>query len=235
VISKERRKQEVRKSRKRYCVNGHDTWKCGRRKSNNCCLACGQDEERMAQFRMYKALYFLAFPDKIRSNSRKSRLKYVDERRKACRIWHRNNPEWRKNYARANQKRIAKQARKWRNQPINKQKHCENSRRYRRQYPERVRKTKRLWSKKNPGKKSATNAKREALKRLVTIGDLTKIAKIYIRASELRQQGFNVQVDHIIPLAKGGAHSPENLQIISAYENGCKSDSLTYKVKKVFH
>lgn len=93
------------------------------------------------------------------------------------------------------------------------------SKRYRQKYPER---------------KRAECAKRRALKHLVTIGDLTEIAKIYARSYELRRQGFNVNVDHIIPLSKGGAHSPDNLQIISAFENNRKFNSLTYVPKVVF-
>jgi len=65
------------------------------------------------------------------------------------------------------------------------------------------------------------------------IGNRKTIRKIYDRAAELRQW-FDVEVDHIIPMAKGGAHTPENLQIIYAFENHRKRNSLTYKPKVIF-
>jgi 5-methylcytosine-specific restriction endonuclease McrA len=76
-------------------------------------------------------------------------------------------------------------------------------------------------------------AKRNALKRCRTVGDLFAIEKVYARAQELRQW-FDVVVDHIVPLAKGGAHSPENLQIIYAFENERKGARLDYKPRVIF-
>jgi len=35
-------------------------------------------------------------------------------------------------------------------------------------------------------------------------------------------------VDHVIPVAKGGLHHPDNLQIITAEDNLKKSDLLDY-------
>jgi 5-methylcytosine-specific restriction endonuclease McrA len=90
------------------------------------------------------------------------------------------------------------------------------------------------WKKANPAKVLAATYKRRALKRNVSIGDLTEIAKVYSRAQELRNLGFDVQVDHIIPLSKNGTHEASNLQIIYAVENARKGSNLTYKPQTIF-
>jgi HNH endonuclease len=89
------------------------------------------------------------------------------------------------------------------------------------------------WRKANPAKHRAAQALRYARQRLATIGDLTDIAKVYERAAELRQW-FEVEVDHIKPLAKGGTHEASNLQIIYAYENRRKHALAGYKVRVIF-
>jgi CRISPR/Cas system Type II protein with McrA/HNH and RuvC-like nuclease domain len=60
--------------------------------------------------------------------------------------------------------------------------------------------------------------------------DQAAILEIYHLAKEIEQGladcintddplSIKMHVDHIIPLSAGGAHSPENLRIISAREN----------------
>jgi 5-methylcytosine-specific restriction endonuclease McrA len=82
-------------------------------------------------------------------------------------------------------------------------------------------------------RKVIREARRRARKRAATIGETSAIMAIYARCQELRKW-FDVVVDHKIPLAKGGAHSAENLQIIYSTENVRKGVSLTYKPKVVF-
>jgi 5-methylcytosine-specific restriction endonuclease McrA len=60
-----------------------------------------------------------------------------------------------------------------------------------------------------------------------------RITKIYRRAAELRQW-FDVVVDHIIPIAKGGKHHPDNLQIIYKRENQIKGARLDYLPTVIF-
>lgn len=60
-----------------------------------------------------------------------------------------------------------------------------------------------------------------------------QIQKIYLRAAELRQW-FDVVVDHAIPLAKGGLHHPNNLQIIYDHENRKKGCRLDFKPSVIF-
>jgi 5-methylcytosine-specific restriction endonuclease McrA len=74
---------------------------------------------------------------------------------------------------------------------------------------------------------------RRALRMGAKLGDPQEMRKIYQRCRVLRQW-FNVVVDHKIPLAKGGAHSAENLQIIYAHENARKHARLNYKPRVIF-
>jgi hypothetical protein len=80
----------------------------------------------------------------------------------------------------------------------------------------------------------ANEALRRARKMAAITSGLKKaITKIYARAAELRQW-FDVVVDHKIPLARGGSHSPDNLQIIYAKENARKGTRLDYVPSVVF-
>jgi 5-methylcytosine-specific restriction endonuclease McrA len=109
---------------------------------------------------------------------------------------------------------------------------------YRKRYPEKAR----LSCRKNYQKhkqeriqKGAIHARTyRARKHGATIGNAKDILKIYNRAKELRQSGFDVAVDHIFPLSKGGAHSVENLQIIYSFENSQKGDRLNYIPSIIF-
>lgn len=75
--------------------------------------------------------------------------------------------------------------------------------------------------------------KRQALLKGASYDDPKGIARIYQRAKVLRSW-FNVVVDHIIPLSRGGAHSPDNLQIIYHNENARKSAKLGFQPSVVF-
>lgn len=90
-----------------------------------------------------------------------------------------------------------------------------------------------LWDQTHPEICRAHEALRRARKRNAAIGDFSAIARIYARARELRQW-FDVVVDHIIPLAKGGAHAPGNLQIIYRLENLSKGTRLDFVPSVIF-
>ena len=59
------------------------------------------------------------------------------------------------------------------------------------------------------------------------------VETIYARARVLRRW-FNVCVDHIIQLCKGGRHVPSHLQLIYQSANLLKARRLDYKAKVVF-
>jgi len=69
------------------------------------------------------------------------------------------------------------------------------------------------------------DARRRALKRNALPPDRItdpRVDATYWIASYLRSLGFDVHVDHIIPLARGGLHVYENLQILPGLENESK-------------
>ena len=75
------------------------------------------------------------------------------------------------------------------------------------------------YAKANPGRRAATQAKRRALLKAQTPSwyDHVMVTEIYEVASE-----FGYHVDHIVPLANGGLHSHENLQLLTPEENSSK-------------
>ena len=80
----------------------------------------------------------------------------------------------------------------------------------------------RAWRKANPGKVNAITAKRRALKKAQTPSWYchATVTEIYEVARE-----FGYEVDHIVPLSKGGLHSHENLQLLTPLENASKGAS----------
>lgn len=93
------------------------------------------------------------------------------------------------------------------------------------------------YRKENPEKSSLYSATRRVLKRKSSInltrGEKDEISKIYKKCKRTtRETDVEHEVDHIIPLAKGGLHHPSNLQIITKTENRRKGTKLCYYKKK---
>ena len=87
------------------------------------------------------------------------------------------------------------------------------------------------WEVKNPEVLNAKAAKYRALKRgtvsSLSQSDKDRIKAVYAECRRLNREAGCIayHVDHIHPIAKGGVHHPDNLQILSAKENrikGCK-------------
>jgi len=100
-------------------------------------------------------------------------------------------------------------------------------------YREQTRSRCAKWRRENPDKHCAVQGRRRAMQRVVTIGDSIGIAKVYDRARWWRQW-FDVVVDHIIPLSKGGSHEASNLQIIYRFENARKGTRTDYNPMVIF-
>lgn len=102
-------------------------------------------------------------------------------------------------------------------------------------FPEKNREKSRIYKKRHPDRNRASSMARHAKKMgAVPNGtDMREINKIYTRAHELKQW-FNVEVDHIIPLSKGGLHCPDNLQIIYRSENCRKNNRVDYSPSVIF-
>lgn len=87
----------------------------------------------------------------------------------------------------------------------------------------------------NKDKKNSISAKRRALQKelspVLTPQQQQDIQLYYTLASYLSGFGTKYHVDHIIPIAKGGLHHPDNLQVITEYDNCSKGAKLNYKYK----
>ena len=92
---------------------------------------------------------------------------------------------------------------------------------------------KRAWAAKNRDKRRmsqrTSNAKRRATQLSagvfeVTVSDLNRLMRQSCAARHLSHCDGEKQVDHIVPIAKGGRHSIGNLQILCARHNAQKHD-----------
>ncbi len=112
------------------------------------------------------------------------------------------------------------------------ERHNESQKRSCKRWPERRALVVANYAKRHPEMRNAKEARRRARQRQNTI-HLSGVQKIYTRCSQLRRW-FDVVVDHILPLAKGGAHSADNLQIIYRLENIQKGAKIGYTPSVIF-
>jgi len=91
------------------------------------------------------------------------------------------------------------------------------------------------YRKNNVAKINAATARHKALKQnqtpILTQDEKRQIVDIYEKSHEL---GSDWQVDHKIPLSKGGQHHPDNLQIVLKSYNQQKSAKLDFRLPFVW-
>lgn len=82
------------------------------------------------------------------------------------------------------------------------------------------------WRNKHPDLIRARNGRTHAKERgAQVLGPIKETVPFYAEAHRLtRETGILHEVDHIIPIAKGGPHAPWNLMVLTADENSRKGD-----------
>ena len=143
------------------------------------------------------------------------------------------NPEAKKAYFKAyyqRRKEELKAAAKA-NYEANKETKIANAKRWKSENPERVKEI-RAKERQRPEIKAAVNEasrRRRYQKSAITLtgGERMFLLSYYEQAAELTEQtGIPHEVDHVIPLVKGGLHAPWNLQVLTRYENRSKGGRL---------
>lgn len=134
------------------------------------------------------------------------RNKYPDGNKIACKKWHSENKEY-----------CLQKNREWRKK--NKRRHIANAIKWNQRNREKHQISVKKWESRNPQKKTEARALRRARQAAATPnldGDQAAImATLYDSAKRVSEKtGIPHEVDHIVPLAKGGMHHPCNLQIL---------------------
>lgn len=171
--------------------------------------------------------YYLDTLDKRREYKEKNK-EYIKQQKKDYR---RRNKEaikkYEKEYREKNKEIIRIRQKEWRSN------NCEYFKIHNEENKDRKKKLNKIWKKENKDKVNHyTNLRRARKKKLTPKdADLELIAKYYKKCKEISiKTNIEYNVDHIIPLAKGGLHHQDNLQIIPAEINQKKSDKLDYIV-----
>ena len=155
------------------------------------------------------------------------------ERREYMRRWLAAHPNYRRSRYLANRKRLLALGKLW--VQNNRDKARETWRRYYRNKRSYHLGRAVAWKNRNPEKakayKSISGARRRS--RCSNPSTDKRITALYKRCQELKRW-FDVQVDHILPLSRGGRHEIGNLQIIYAFENNRKHTNPNYKPRIVF-
>ncbi len=152
-----------------------------------------------------------------------------------------------KRYAERHPELVAARLKEWREK--NKEHRAEYRRQYNAAHREENIAAKREWNMKNKdhtkkyqqqyaeANRAAVNlrtAKRKAAKRAATVGkiDVALLLRDMICGICRDFIDFEYHIDHIIPLAKGGAHAQENLQVAHPACNIRKRDKMPNEIQK---
>tara|TARA_R100000808_G_scaffold24932_1_gene59564 strand:+ start:41731 stop:42405 length:675 start_codon:yes stop_codon:yes gene_type:complete len=187
----------------RRCKEEKPTSKFGKHRATCGSCRAKQDRERFHSLPEEKK-------EKVRARRRayNARPENRKKNREYCRIWCEKNKERVKEYRKKNSKERAKSMKKWRG------KNADHVAEYNSNY-----------KKNNRPLMNALAKKRAAIKinAILPDSDEEKMKAFYEDARRRSSKaGRKYVVDHIIPLAKGGAHHQDNLQVISNHKNSVK-------------
>jgi 5-methylcytosine-specific restriction endonuclease McrA len=135
-----------------------------------------------------------------------------------------------KRWIAANQERSRENARRWREE--NRERHRAATRRWHLENRERDRENARTWLASHPVDRRGNARRYRARKRGATVGDIPCDAEHQLLGFQRGRCAYchapltDYHVDHIIPLARGGAHSWENLVLACPPCNLSKGDKL---------
>ena len=135
-----------------------------------------------------------------------------------CRICSR---KYYKQYRIKNKNNISKSNKKWNDKNKEYHQHYSNN------HKNDIRKNKKKWAIKNRDYLAMKQAQKRVVIKNQTPDniDKTKIINMYLWSSCFELiTGKKYHVDHIVPIAKGGPHHQDNLQILEAKDNIKKSD-----------
>lgn len=118
---------------------------------------------------------------------------------------------------------------------------------WRKQNPEKCRQNKRDWRARNPDKRDASNARffvrnpgarmelrnrARARDACVPIGPGKPMWTVYEMAKRVTKcTGIKFEVDHVIPLSKGGPHDISNVRVITTTANRRKRNKLPHEIQ----
>lgn len=192
----------------------------------------------------YNRQWRIANPEKEVALHRQYYETHKEQVAEKSRQWYENHPGKAAEYCRrqysANPQRVIERTRRWqranpetvsainlRYREANRGKKAEDARRWRQANPERAAEKARRWRQANPLRINQLNARRRALIKGATIGDVS-----YPRI--LERDGYvchicggyvapdGLQFDHIIPLSRNGTHSEDNIAVSHASCNARK-------------
>lgn len=174
------------------------------------------------------------------SMSREFKKKNKEKIRKKSQEYYKKNKEkiseYNKNRYIKKAEHIKKIAKIWRQN--NKEKVRENRRNYERNNKEKMKEKRKRYVSNNRDKISLKNSRRKALKRKSVHPDLNNnIYTVYYNMKNRLEQclGIKYNIDHILPIARGGYHHHLNLQVIPADLNFVKNDNLKFKHPILIH
>ena len=216
-------------------------------------------DEKRREYRKANREKYIEWNKKYKQTAKgkQTRKKYVEANREKVRAWNKKyrdaNKEKTRKYQQDNKERFRKRKKEYHKKFYavpenrerkkeynrryvleNREKVLERQRRYREANKEIIKERAKKYRQTNRGKatESSKRAIRRALKKKQSNPntDKCKVKEIYKVCSEVKRKGYNVHVDHIIPIARGGDDHEDNLMIVDAAFNMKKSDKLNSEI-----